>query len=408
MNRILRNALLAVVLFALPGLAWAQTQIDRTTFSSAVSATATRLTLSAASGSVAGGYVYVNGELMQLTSAVNASTTQWNVRRGLSDGSEPARAHGTTAIVWVMGGGEFKTFDPSGTCVATSERYLPHLNVKKNRIWDCAGNGLWMSRDGAEVSNYSQALLPCGGKLKCREEFNGGHLVMQDDGTAKSVSDTEENFVYGSPLGAIEYREDVAKTTSSWVTINGRLDISADDTAAEGVEIVFGASSDAALNQVIDVGTNGACISAMVTVTLIAGVDEFHIGWRQNEAFQDTVAYAGYGDWAVIGLVDAAGDLDAQDEEAGGGTLNDDTGITWANGERRALKVCISSTGVPTFWYTDASPDQDAPIYRQVSTSNTGDALTSGDGMVPFLAFTAAGTTDAGILIDWVQIEYAR
>jgi len=246
----------------------------------------------------------------------------------------------------------------------------------------------------------------CGGRLKCREEFNGGQLIMQDDGTAKSLADAEENFVYGSPLGAIEYREDVAKTVSSWVAINGQLNIDA-DAAAESVEIVLAASSDAALNQVIDVGTQGACISAMVTVTLIAGIDELHIGWRQNEAFVDVAAYATYDEYATIGLVDTAGDLDAQDEEAGAGIQNDDVGVTWANGERRALKVCISSGGVPTFWYTAASPDTEAPLYTQVPTTNTGDALTSGDGMVPFLVYTGAGGTDPGIFIDWIQLEYA-
>lgn len=403
MTNLFRTLMALLVVLGLAAGASAQTAVDRTTFSTAVTATAQSVTLAAASGAAAGQYLYVEGELMQLEA--NTSGTTWRVRRGLGNGATPARAHSTMATVWVGAGEEFGTFDLAGTCSQVSERYLPRFNTRENKVFDCAGNGVWMTR----TRTVPTASMVCGGQLRCRDEFNGGYTVMQDDGTAKSVTDAEENFVYGSPLGAIEYREEQTKTASSWITINGELDISADNTTnAEGVEIVFGASSDAALNQVLEVGTNGACIAAMITVADISGIDELHIGFRQNEAFQDAVGYAGYDDWAVIGLVDNAGDLDAQDEEAGGGTQNDDTGITWADGERRALKVCISSGGVPTFYYTDASPDSDEPIYKQVSTTNTGDALTSGEGMVPFLAFLVGGTDGPNVTVQWVELTYAR
>ena len=405
----LRNATLwlALALLGLPATATSQTQIDHTTFSTAVAATDSRVTLAAASGSSAGDHLYVEGELMQLQSAVNASTTEWNVRRGLGDGFTPARRHPTTAIVWVLDADEGRNFNVQGSCTATTERFLPHLNVRENRIFDCGATGYWRARE-REIVNVQSALTVCGGRYKCREEFNGGHAVMQDDGTVKSLTDAEENFVYGSPLGVIEYREEQTKTASSWITINGQLDISGDNTtSAEGVEIVWGATSDAALNQVIEVGTSGACISAMITVADISGIDELVIGWRQNEAFVDAITYETYDDYAIIGLQDTAGDVDAEDEEAAGGVQNDDAGFTWADGERRALKVCMSAGGVPTFYYTDASPDNEQPLYRQVTTTNTGDALTAGDGMVPFLGFLISGTDGPDVTIQWVEIEYA-
>ena len=411
MTRLFRNAtrwLALAVLLGVPAVAHSQTQIDHTTFTAAVSATATDITLSAASGSSAGDYLYVDGELMRLTTAVNASTTNWNVRRGLGEGFTPARRHPASSIVWVMDSGTQegpRQFNVEGACTAATERYHPHINTKENRIFDCGGSGYWLERE-REIVSVQSALTICGGRLKCREEFNGGHAVMQDDGTAKSVTDAEENFVYGSPLGIIEYREEETKTASSWVTINGQLDISGDNTTtAEGVEIVFGATSDAALNQVVELGTNGACISAMITVTDISGIDNLFLGWRQNEAFQNFV-HTGYDDWAVIGLQDTAGDLDIEDEEAGAGTQNDDTGITWADGERRALKTCLSSAGVPTFYYTAASPDNEGPLYIQATSTNTGDALTSGDGMIPFLSFLISGTDGPDVTVQWVQLEY--
>ncbi len=141
----------------------------------------------------------------------------------------------------------------------------------------------------------------------------------------------------------------------------------------------------------------------MVTISAVTMIDELQIGIRQNEAFVDVNVYASYDDWAVIGLVDNAGDLDAQDEEAAAGTQNDDTGITWAATERRALKVCLSKAGAPTFFYTAASPDADYPDYVQVTTTNTGDALTAGDGMVPFIEYLGAGIAGT-IAIQWLEI----
>ena len=411
MTTFLRNlprwCVLAVLLF-IPSAAHSQTGIDHTTFTAAVSATATDITLSAASGSSAGDYLYVDGELMRLTTAVNASTTNWNVRRGLGEGFTPARRHPASSIVWVMDSGTQegpRQFNVEGACTAATERYLPHINTKENRIFDCGGSGYWLERE-REIVSVQSALTICGGRLKCREEFNGGHGVMTDAGAVKGLTDADQNFVYGSPLGIIEYREEETKTASSWVTINGQLDISGDNTTtAEGVEIVFGATSDAALNQVVELGTNGACISAMITVTDISGIDNLFLGWRQNEAFQNFV-HTGYDDWAVIGLQDTAGDLDIEDEEAGAGTQNDDTGITWADGERRALKTCLSSAGVPTFYYTAASPDNEEPLYIQATSTNTGDALTAGEGFIPFLSFLISGTDGPDVTIQYVQIEY--
>jgi hypothetical protein len=405
MNRILRSMTFGALVLALAGTAFAQTQIDRTTFSTAVTAAATRVTLAAASGAAAGDFLYVQGEKIELTR--NVSSTTWDVRRGLSDGATPASAHGTNATVWVGGGGEFRTYDVDGTCSQSTQRYLPHINTRNQRIFDCGGNGVWLERSRS-LKDTGWASLICGGQLVCREEFNGGHLVMQDDGTVKSLSDAEENFVYGSPLGAIEYREEQAKTVSSWVTINGQLDISADDTtASEGVEIIFGAASDAALQQVIEVGTHGACMSAMVTIADISQVTQLQFGWRQNEAFQDAAAYTGYARWSTIGLTTTDGAITSS-EEVSSSTTTDVSGITWADGERRALKVCISSTGAPTAYFSAASPDNDAPIYIPVTMTNTGVAQTSGTGMVPFMTFLAVGTTDAAVTIQWVQLEYAR
>ena len=374
-----------------------QTAQVKTTTSAAMTATDTSVALTSDTGVAAGTYLYIDGELLRATSEVG-TTSRWNVQRGQSDGMTPAVRHLSGANVWVMatgGAGEsYYTFDAvsGAACTSSEYQYLPRINPKSGQVADCEG-GFWMARhpDRINVRDFT-----------VRDTFEGGQTIMTDAGTAKGLADADQNFVYGSPLGAIEYREDVAKTASSWIAINGDLEISGDD-AAESVEIVFGASSDAALNQVWEVGTSGGCVAMMVTISAITSIDELHIGVRQNEAFVDVAAYATYDEYATIGLVDNAGDLDAQDEEAGAGIQNDDTGVTWAAGERRALKVCLSKAGVPTFFYSAASPDADYPMYSQVSTTNTGDALTSGDGMVPFIVFTGAGVAGT-VAVQWVEL----
>jgi hypothetical protein len=105
-----------------------------------------------------------------------------------------------------------------------------------------------------------------------------------------------------------------------------------------------------------------------------------------------------------MGVQDTAGDIDVEDEEAGGGVQNDDAGITWADGERRAMKVCISAAGAPSFYLSDASPDMDYPRYNQVATVNTGDPLTAGDGLIPFLSFLISGTDGPTVTVQWVQL----
>lgn len=406
MTKTLRTLLALAALLGIPLAARAQTQIDHTTFSTAVTAASTSVTLAAASGALAGDFLYVEGEEMGLLR--NTAGTTWTVRRGLAEGFTPARAHSTTAIVWTGGGGEFRPLaNPQGSCTAITERFLPWINTKENRIYDCIGGttGTWMER---RTPNVQSALSLCGGQLRCRDEFNQGYMVMMQDGTVKGLATTNVDFVYGSPLGPIEYREEQNKTVSSWLTINGNLDISADKTTAnEGVEILFagGDMFAAARDQVLEVGTNGGCIAAMVTIARPDMVTQFQFGWRQNEAYQSAAAYTGYAVWSTVGLTTNNGAITSS-EEVSSSTTTDLSGVTWANGERRAIKVCLSSGGVPSAFYTAASPDNENPIYLPVTMTNTGVTHTAGIGSIPFLTFLAAGTTDALITIQWVELSY--
>jgi hypothetical protein len=245
------------------------------------------------------------------------------------------------------------------------------------------------------------------GRLFARDSFDQGYFVHQDDMSAKSVTDAEVNIVHGSPLGLISYREELGKTASSWLVADGTLDIKGDNTTNdEGVEIVFGGHGTVTTEGMIIAGTSGACLSASITNTDISGTDQLLIGWRQNETFTDVANYAGYTVWNVVGVNNVDGSIVSL-QEVSEATDSDDSAVNMADGEARAFKVCISTAGVPTAYYSDALDDAEATgvTYNAITMTETGSTLTAGTQLWPFLTFLAAGTDGPSPLIHWVQLE---
>jgi hypothetical protein len=251
-------------------------------------------------------------------------------------------------------------------------------------------------------------------EVMVKEEFSQPFLVRKSDFLAIALTDNAVQYVWGSPLGIITYREEGDKGAGlqSWVittnttTSQGQLSISAGNTDNnEGVEIYFG-------DGLITTTTAGgwhqarywktACIEANITIGAIIGTDQLLVGWRKNEAFQDAAAYQGYADWSVIGVNDKTGSIVSLGEVAGGGTLSDDTGVNWANGETRTLKSCITATtGVPTASYTAAS----GTTYTAITMDNSGTAKTSGIFMNPFISYLHSDdVADSAIKINWIHI----
>lgn len=392
----------AVILLALMLLPWsgsqpsAQTTLNTTTLDAAITdATATTVTLASGTTVAAGQVLFVDRELMRIQSAVGSSTTNWNVTRGF-DGTASA-LHGNGARVYTGARDRFYRRDVSGTCVAADDLFTPHINTTSGRIWECEA-GYWMEwkTDQVAVRDYT-----------VRDSFDNGHTVLQDDGTAKSLTDAEVNLVYGSPLGAITYREELGKTVSSWITINGYLDISGDGTDDEGVEIVVGNGTDPTLNQFFEAGTQGACVAAAFSIADASGSDNLQIGFRQNEAFQDLALYTGYTVWNSVGFNTTDGSI-ISSQEVSETTDTDDSGVNWADAETRALKVCVSKAGVPTAYYSNAYTSSqvltDRPVYNAIAMTETGSTLTAGTGMVPFITFLHRADVSENTRILWVEL----
>lgn len=378
--------------------AQAQTALVSTTLAAAVStADATTVTLTSGTGVAAGSVLYIDKELLRVQSAVGGSTTNWNVVRGFDGTASSTHANG--ALVYLGVRDRFYRADvvPGTSCTATNELFFPHINPRTGQIAECEG-GIWAAwkNDRVRVKDYT-----------VRDSFDVAHQVMQDDGTAKSLTTNEVNIVFGSPLGAITYREEQNKTASSWIEINGYLDISGDGTNNEGVEIVMGNGTDPTLGQWLEVGTQAGCVAAAITLTDVSGTDELVVGFRQNEAFQSPTLHSGYTRWNTVGKA-ASTTAIVSEEEVAGATLSDTAIQTWADGETRALKVCMSKAGLGTAYVSDAFTPSlvltDHPVYNPVPMTNSGATQTSGTGFVPFISFLHDTDVAEATRIYWIEL----
>lgn len=239
------------------------------------------------------------------------------------------------------------------------------------------------------------------GHVHFRETFEQPHIVIQTDFTGPVITDGAENFVLYSPIGAITYREEQAKGTSSWVDNDGStLDISADNTVNdEGVEILIANAAEVTGHLIAR--QSAGCFEVRLGVGLIAGTDQFLIGWREVEAFDAANDYTQYPDWSIVGINNVDGSIFSLGEVNDGGTLSDDSGVNFADGDVRQLKVCIDLLGVPTAFYTG----DDSDVYRAIVMTNSGTAKTSGSLMAPFITYIhSANAVDTAPTIEWMQI----
>lgn len=225
------------------------------------------------------------------------------------------------------------------------------------------------------------------------ERFARPHLLVSTD-WSKTIGkgDGATNYVIGSAMGPVCWREEQDKTTSSWKeTVNG-LDLSADDTTDnEGVEIYFAGINETLGNGWIVTGTTGGCFEVTFTNTNISATDQFVIGWRKTEAFNGDNDYTAYSDWSVVGVTANDGSVFSQGEVGGAGTQSDDSGTDIADGSTHTLKSCINaSTRVPTA-YLDGTA---------ITLTNSGAAKTNAIAMAPFVSYLhGSESADAGILI---------
>jgi hypothetical protein len=142
-----------VALCALP--AQAQTVATSTTLNGAVTASATNVVVTSATGWSVGLFAYVDSEQMRVTAVSGTTIT---VIRG-TGGTAPA-AHATSSRIFVGNGNYFHQTDPDYSQVCTRGQgeavYLPWINTASGTLWNCRGNsGGWNGTRVAKVTYNS-------------------------------------------------------------------------------------------------------------------------------------------------------------------------------------------------------------------------------------------------------------
>lgn len=129
--RTLLRSLALVLALVVPASVYAQSSLNETTLSGAVTSSQNFVTVASATGAVAGGGLYVDREYMTIAQSYVSGTTIPVVRRGA------AVAHAASVPVFIAPAAAFVTRDYDGACVASAESHLPRINTTNGNIWDC-------------------------------------------------------------------------------------------------------------------------------------------------------------------------------------------------------------------------------------------------------------------------------
>ncbi len=222
------------------------------------------------------------------------------------------------------------------------------------------------------------------------EEFCEQPVSSRSTGTATSGATGATNIMAFAE-NVFEYHIKGAGQTITVPVIGAAgLDISLDQTDAEGVEITQGITARSRGAFVI--GTDAAfAFSAKLKVADASGAGNLFVGFRKAEAYQaDEDDYA---DMAAIGINGTANPntIKLATILNGGATTSTDTTDTWADAAEKTLKVLVSAAGVVTYQINGAAPTVTAAF-----TFDTGDTV------VPFIYFLhAADVAGAVELSEW-------
>ena len=130
----MKRFLLALAFVGVAVTATAQTSLNETTVSTAMTASQTNIVLASATG-VADNYViYVDNEAMIVQASWSSGTTVPVIRGALGT---VARAHDDGVLVYIGPQVAFIGGSMSGSCVPADQRYTPNINPVSGAIYSC-------------------------------------------------------------------------------------------------------------------------------------------------------------------------------------------------------------------------------------------------------------------------------
>lgn len=117
----------------------AQTAVNATTLSAAITNTQTTVTVASASTMAVGDVVFVDREAMKIVSLSSTTLRVIRAQQGTA-----GMAHASAALVYSGTPDRFGTTQPSGACTRSAEQFLPRILPALGQVWDCpVGTGTW-------------------------------------------------------------------------------------------------------------------------------------------------------------------------------------------------------------------------------------------------------------------------
>jgi hypothetical protein len=180
-----------------------------------------------------------------------------------------------------------------------------------------------------------------------------------------------------------------------------------------GVQICFGGSLPDLLASGVGptkftVGTDPAFyMKASLGIPDISDYDIFWVGFVEPAAYVATAAMttpahllAAYDEKAGIGVVDTAGDMDAQTSLAGSDTSTDLTVTDWVDDAVKQIAINVSAAGVVTYQWWDAGTED---------TSTGAVAFSFADTTIVtpmIIAVKGAAGTDTPPILEYIEWGY--
>jgi hypothetical protein len=234
----------------------------------------------------------------------------------------------------------------------------------------------FQSPDG--IGKYMRLSFDCTPIFKGKVLANGTTLAH----AAPTGAAGDENVMM-YPEGSLEWHVLGTQTLLAFLPVATGLDISQDDTSADGTEICAGILASNRL--AFTVGTDAAFYAKMrFDITTVAGTDDCAFGFRKAEAYQANLD--DYDEMACLNVI--AGTITIETILNGGTTTTTSTTDTWADAETHELEVRVSAAGVVTYKIDGRSP-----------TTTAAFTFDDGEVVVPFLYILNNATTyDAAVL----------
>jgi hypothetical protein len=224
--------------------------------------------------------------------------------------------------------------------------------------------------------------------------------VVQNDDTAESGTDTEINLIHTNATddGYYQFIEQTATLGLALETVAGcALDVSGDITANDGHEIKFVRTPLLGRSRTLTGMVDPFYFEISITITDISTFDgDWATGLMMPEAQQDPPQHDGLDTYAIFTISDNAGDLDVECDNGGSGAVNDDTGVTWADGETHVLRVAVADDS------TEAWVDGTAITLTNCNLAASW--FDTGDAILPFYYHTqGAEGAASGVVINYVE-----